>query len=97
MHVLQRNRIPAVRVILVASKQTYKDLVRIFRRKEIYRDMLSFVRQFVVMHNTDNFDGMKEVLEWKIGEYDTMCSMMSNNVFNDVTRTTNNATNIGRK
>ena len=45
LHVLQQNRIPAVRFILVASKQTYKDLVRIFRRNVIYRDMLSFVQQ----------------------------------------------------
>ena len=57
------------------------------------------------MYNTGNFDGMKEVFEWKIGEYDTIMGPLNvrvnnsvqNTVFNDITRTTNNATNIGRK
>ena len=105
LHVLQRNRIPAVRVILVATKQKYKDLVRMISSNTIYRDMLRFVRQIIVMYNNLNFDGMKEVLEWKIGEYDRRMGPLNirvnnyvrNNAFNDITRTTNNATNIGHK
>ena len=84
LHILQQNGIPAVRVILVASKQKYKDLVRIFRHNEIYRDMLSLVRQLVVMYNTGNFDGMKEVFEWKIGEYDTIMGPLNARVNNYV-------------
>ena len=57
------------------------------------------------MYNNHNFDGMKEVLEWKIGEYNTIMgpfnvrvnNYVQNNVFNDITRTTNNATNIEHK
>ena len=71
----------------------------------IYRHMLRFVRQIIVMYNNLNFDGMKEVLEWKIGEYDRRMGPLNirvnnyvrNNAFNDITRTTNNATNIGHK
>ena len=64
--------------------------------------MLSFVRQIVMMYNNGNFDGMKEVLTWKIREYDTKMGDLNtivnhyveNNAFNDVTRTTINESNI---
>ena len=64
--------------------------------------MLGFVRSLVVMFNANNLDRMEEVLRWKVGEYDTILGDLNarvnnhvqNNVFGDITRTTNNATNI---
>ena len=102
LKILQRNRITSLRIILVASKQKYKNFVRRFRHNNVYRDMLSFVRQIVMMYNHGNFDGMKQVLIWKIREYDTEMGDLNtivnhyveNNAFNDVTRTTINESNI---
>ena len=107
--ILERNniseldRIIYLRRMLIRSKQKYKHFVRNLPYNDIYREMLAFVRSLVVMYNTNNLYGMKEVLRWKIGEYDTIMGDLNtvvnhyveNNAFNDVTRTTNNATNIG--
>ena len=102
-YISQRNQIMALRLMLIGSKDKYKNFVRRFRYNDIYRDMLGFVRSLVVMYNTNNLDGMKEVLRWKIGEYDTILGDLNailnnhaqNNAFSDITRTTNNATNRG--
>ena len=107
--ILERNniseldRIISLRRMLIRSKRTYKIFVRYLRYNDIYREMLGFVRSLVVMFNTNNLDGMKEVLRWKIGEYDTILGDLNarvnnhvqNNAFSDITRTINNATNRG--
>ena len=102
-NISERNRIIFLRLILIRSKDKYKNFVRRFRYNDVYRDMLGFVRSLVVMFNTNNLNGMKDVLRWKIGEYDTILGDLNailnnhaqNNAFSDITRTTNNATNRG--
>ena len=89
--------------MLIRSKRTYKILVGDLRYNDVYREMLGFVRSLVVMYNTNNLDGMKEVLIWKILVYNRklgdlnaiLNNQTQNDAFTDITRTTNNATNRG--
>ena len=102
-NISQLNRIIFLRLMLIRSKQKYKNFVRSFPYNDVYREMLGFVRSLVVMYNTNNLNGMKEVLGWKIGVYDKILgdlnarvnNYVENNRFSDITRTTNNATNRG--
>ena len=107
--ILERNniseldRIIYLRRMLIRSKDKYKHFVRNLPYNDIYREMLGFVRSLVVMYNSNNLDGMKEVLIWKIGVYNRKLGDLNaivnnhtqNSAFSDITRTTNNATNRG--
>ena len=103
-NISESDQIISLRRMLIRSKRTYKIFVRRFRYNDIYREMLGFVRSLVVMYNSNNLDGMKEVLRWKIGVYNRKLGDLNaivnkytqNSAFIDITRTTNNATNIGR-
>ena len=106
--ILERNniseldRIISLRRMLIRSKDKYKHYVRNLPYNDIYREMLGFVRSLVVMYNSNNLDGMKEVLRWKIGVYNRKLGDLNaivnnhthNDAFTDITRTTNNSTNI---
>ena len=106
--ILERNniseldRIISLRRMLIRSKDKYKHFVRNLPYNDIYREMLGFVRSLVVMYNSNNLDGMKEVLIWKIRVYNRKLRDLNaivnnhtqNDAFTDITRTTNNATNI---
>ena len=107
--ILERNniseldRIIYLRRMLIRSKDKYKHFVRNLPYNDIYREMLGFVRSLVVMYNSNNLDGMKEVLIWKIRVYNRKLGDLNaivnnhtqNDAFTDITRTTNNATNRG--
>jgi hypothetical protein len=55
------------------------------------------------MYNSNNLDGMKQALIWKIEVYNRklgdlnaiLNNQTQNDAFTDITRTTNNATNRG--
>ena len=102
-YISQRNQIMALRLMLIASKDKYKHFVRNLPYNDIYREMLAFVRSLIVMYNSNNLDGMKQALIWKIEVYNRklgdlnaiLNNQTQNDAFTDITRTTNNATNRG--
>ena len=102
LHLVNSNKYRSLRLLLLKSKRRYRNLLRRFPNNRIYNGMYGFIeRTLIVMYNNQNFDGMKEILEWRIEDIKTKMGrlyvLVNNhvepNAFADITTQTNTAVN----